>query len=85
LHEEIKYLVDHLVGNDMDTLHEERIHLLGFNFIRVIDMEPVSHFLVTNFLISNQILYFKMHIYSQRNILIFFLEKNLYFYIKYFL
>jgi len=38
LHEEIKYLVDHLVGNDVDTLHEERIHLVGFSFIRVIDL-----------------------------------------------
>jgi len=37
LHEEIKYLVGHLVGNDVDTLHEERIHLVGFSFIRVID------------------------------------------------
>jgi len=34
LHEEIKYLVGHLVGNDVDTLHEERIHLVGFTFIR---------------------------------------------------
>jgi len=24
-----------LVENDMDTLHEEKIHLVGFNFIRV--------------------------------------------------
>jgi len=38
LHEEIKYLVGHLVGNDVDTLHEEKIHLVGFNFIRVIDV-----------------------------------------------
>jgi hypothetical protein len=38
LHEEIKYLVDHLVGNDVDTLHEERIHLMEFSFIRVIDL-----------------------------------------------
>jgi len=37
LHEEIEYLVDHLVENDVDTLHEERIHLVGFSFIRVID------------------------------------------------
>jgi len=37
LYEEIKYLVDHLVGDDVDTLHEERIHLVRFNFIRVID------------------------------------------------
>ena len=37
LHEEIKYLVGHLVGNDVDTLHEERIHLVRFSFIRVID------------------------------------------------
>jgi len=38
LHEEIEYLVGHLVRNDVDTLHEERIHLVGFSFIRVIDM-----------------------------------------------
>jgi len=37
LHEELEYLVGHLVGNDVDTLHEERIHLVRFNFIRVID------------------------------------------------
>ena len=28
-------LVGHLVGNDVDTLHEERKHLVGFSFIRV--------------------------------------------------
>ena len=33
LHEEIEYLMDHLVGNNMDTLYEERIHLVRFNFI----------------------------------------------------
>jgi len=27
----------HIVENDVDTLHEERIHLVGFSFIRVID------------------------------------------------
>jgi len=32
---EIKYLVDHLVGNDVDISHEERIHLMEFSFIRV--------------------------------------------------
>jgi len=37
LHEEIKYLVNHLVGNNVDTLHEERIRLVGFSFIKVID------------------------------------------------
>ena len=38
LHEEIEYLVGHLVGNDMDTLHEERIHLVVFSFIyRLLD------------------------------------------------
>ena len=37
LHEEIEYLVGHLVGNDVATLHEGRIHLMGFSFIRVID------------------------------------------------
>jgi len=37
LHEEIEYLVGHLVGNDVDTLYEERIHLVGFSFIRVVD------------------------------------------------
>ena len=38
LHAEIEYLVGHLVENDVDTLHEERNHLVGFNFIRVYDM-----------------------------------------------
>jgi len=38
LHEEIEYLVGHLVENDADTLDEERIHLVGFSFIRVIDL-----------------------------------------------
>ena len=33
LHGEIEYLVSHLVGNDV---HEERIYLVGFSFIRVI-------------------------------------------------
>jgi len=37
LHEEIGYLVGHLVGNDVDTLHEEKIHLVKFSFIRAID------------------------------------------------
>jgi len=40
LHEEIKYLVDHLMENDVDTLHKERIHLVGFSFIRIIDYRP---------------------------------------------
>jgi len=35
LHEEIKYLVDHLVRNDVDT-----IHLVRFSFIRFIDFRP---------------------------------------------
>jgi len=39
LHEEIKYLVSHLVENDVDTLYEERIYLVGFNFIRVHDID----------------------------------------------
>jgi len=31
-----------LVGNDVDTLHEERIHLVGFiSFIRVIDSKTL--------------------------------------------
>jgi len=38
LHEEVEYLVGHLVGNDVDILHEKIIHLVGFNFIRVYDM-----------------------------------------------
>jgi len=37
LHEEIEYLASCLVGNDVDTLYEERIHLVGFSFIRVYD------------------------------------------------
>ena len=28
LHEEIEYLVGHLMGNDVDTLYEEKIHLV---------------------------------------------------------
>jgi len=32
-----EHLVGHLVGNDVDTLHEKRIHLVGFSFIRVYD------------------------------------------------
>jgi len=36
LHEEIEHLVGHLVRNDVDT-YEERIHLVGFSFIRVYD------------------------------------------------
>jgi hypothetical protein len=27
--------VEHLVGSDVDTLHEEIKHLVGFSFIRV--------------------------------------------------
>jgi len=42
LHEEIDYLVGHLVGNDVDILHEVRIHLVGFSFIIVID-RPIYH------------------------------------------
>jgi hypothetical protein len=41
LHEEIEYLVGHIVENDVDTLHEERIHLVGFSFIRVIDFRYI--------------------------------------------
>ena len=33
----IANLVGHLVENDMDTLHEERIHLVGTNYIGYID------------------------------------------------
>jgi hypothetical protein len=35
LREEIEYLVGHLVGNDMDTLHKENNHLVEFSFIRI--------------------------------------------------
>jgi len=38
-----KYLVGYLVGNDVDTLHEEKIHLLVFSFIRVIDL--ITHYI----------------------------------------
>jgi len=37
LHEEIEYLVGHLVRDNVDILHKERIHLVEFSFIRVID------------------------------------------------
>jgi len=45
LHEEMEYLVDHLVENDAETLHEEIIHLVGFSFIRVIDNDWIRLFL----------------------------------------
>ena len=32
----IEHLVGHLVGNDVDNLHEDGIHLVGFSFIRVL-------------------------------------------------
>ena len=35
LREKIEHLMDHLVENDMDTLHEKKNHLVKFNFIRV--------------------------------------------------
>jgi hypothetical protein len=37
LHEEIEYLVGHLVGNDVDTLHRENSSNEIFVFIRVYD------------------------------------------------
>ena len=37
LHEEIEHLVGYLVGNNVDTLHEKRIHTVRFNFIKVYD------------------------------------------------
>jgi hypothetical protein len=30
--------IEHLVGNDVDTLHKERIHLVEFSFISVYDL-----------------------------------------------
>ena len=38
LHEEMKYLMGHLVENDVDILHEEKNYLVGFGFTRVYDM-----------------------------------------------
>ena len=35
----IAKLVGHLVENDVDTLHEERIHLVGTNYIGHIDID----------------------------------------------
>jgi hypothetical protein len=35
LREKIEYLIGHLVGNDMDTSHKEKNHLVEFSFIRV--------------------------------------------------
>ena len=32
----------HLVENDVDTLHEERIHLVGTNYIGYIDVQDKS-------------------------------------------
>jgi len=34
----VEYIVGHLVENDVDTLHEEIIHLVEFSFIRVYDV-----------------------------------------------
>jgi len=69
LHEEIKYLVGHLVSNDVNTLHEERIYLIGFSFIRVIDM-------IKSYLLAplNQTRWFRHCIYvtSRRNLFEFF-------------
>jgi len=36
---EIEYLVGHLVNNNVDTWFEERIHLVGFSFIRALTMQ----------------------------------------------
>jgi len=33
LHEEIEHPVSDLVGNDVDTLHEEKNYLVRFSFI----------------------------------------------------
>ena len=30
--------IEHLVGNDVNTLHKERIHLVEFSFISVYDL-----------------------------------------------
>jgi hypothetical protein len=38
LYEEIEHLVGHFVRNDVDTLHENKIHLVEFSFIRVYDI-----------------------------------------------
>jgi hypothetical protein len=49
-----------LVGNDVDTLHEERIHLVGFSFIRVYDkLEKQRHF-SHNIFFLNQPNHFKL-------------------------
>ena len=45
LHGEIEYLVGYLVRNDMNSLHKERIYLVRFSFIRVIDFRIVPLFL----------------------------------------
>jgi len=37
-HEEIEHLVGHIVRNNVDTLREERNHLVRFSFIRVYDV-----------------------------------------------
>jgi len=54
LHEEIEYLMGHLMGNDVNTLHEERIYLVEFSLIRVIDMRNCSTVLMGKSFISSK-------------------------------
>ena len=42
LPKEIKYLVGHLVENDMDILHKKRNHIVRFSFIRVYNLDQPS-------------------------------------------
>ena len=58
------YLVGHLVGNDVDTLHEKRIHLVGFNFIKVIDF--YIHHIIILYPIIYMFFLFSTNLYSLR-------------------
>jgi len=49
LYEEIEHLVGHLVENDADTIHEERIHLARFSFIKVYDLLYIKHLEISSY------------------------------------
>jgi len=43
LHEEIEYLLGHLVENDVDTLHGERIHLIIIYIALLYDTQSIIY------------------------------------------
>jgi hypothetical protein len=49
LHKKDHKLMGHLVGNDVDTMYEERKHLVGFSFVRV--YRYISLFIDVNYFI----------------------------------